>query len=377
MELALAWALLHSAWQGAVIAGLAGVALRLLHGAPAEARYRALGGLLAAQVGWFAATLWWLASPAATPTGPAALAAPAVVGATWPAWLVVSWGCGVALLGTRMGLGLYTTQRWRARSIPAPPAWAARFDALRERMGIDRAVALRLVPEGLGPMAVGLVRPVVLVPAGLLVQLPAEQLEAILLHELAHVRRLDWAVNLAQTVAETLLFHHPATWWLSSRIRHERELCCDALAARAVRDPLLYARALTELDALRVLPLAVAANGGHLMDRILRLVGAPQPPHRNPWVAPAVVLGLLLGGVSVAARGTPSEEADLLEGDALAADDEEAADELDRPTAAEDIGATVLDALADKLHEGARSLESKADARYRRKHPDAVAPVAP
>ncbi|MEQ1507299.1 MAG: M56 family metallopeptidase, partial [Myxococcota bacterium] len=354
----LAWALLHSVWQGALIAGIGGLVVRVLHGSPAEHRYRALGLLLVAQLAAFAATIAWLA-----PLGADRAAVPfdrVTAPAGWPLAIVVGWTGGVAVLGIRVAVGLWTIRRWRRRSIAAPPDWAARFERLALRLAVHRDVALRLVADDLGPMAVGVVRPVVLIPAALLVQLPPAQLEAILLHELAHVKRLDWLVNLAQSAAETLLFHHPATWWLSRRIRHERELCCDALAARAVSDPLLYARALAELDALRVLPLSLAANGGNLMDRILRLVGAPLPPHRNPWVVPAVVIGTALGGLPATASTTPPAPDDALvatDPDETEERDEDDADR-ERPVQPEDVGATVLEMLADKLDEGAQALES-------------------
>jgi len=94
------------------------------------------------------------------------------------------------------------------------------------------------------PTVIGWLRPVVLVPVGALSGLPAEYLEALLLHELAHVRRHDYLVNILQSVAEALLFYHPAVWWVSGHIRAERELCCDDVAVAVSGDALTYARAL-------------------------------------------------------------------------------------------------------------------------------------
>src|SRR5687768_2508429 len=135
-------------------------------------------------------------------------------------------------------------------------------------------------------------RPVILLPASALTGLTTSQLELILAHELAHVRRFDYLVNLLQTIVETLLFYHPAVWWVSGRIRLEREHCCDDAAVAACGDVLSYARALTELEGLRgAMPaLAMAATGGSLTERVRRLVDAPAHAHRSSrWVAGFVV----------------------------------------------------------------------------------------
>src|SRR6185295_2411884 len=123
------------------------------------------------------------------------------------------------------------------------------------------------------PTVVGWLRPVVLVPVGALAGLPADQVEALLLHELAHIRRHDYLVNILQNVAESLLFYHPAVWWISGHIRAERELCCDDMAVFVCGDSLSYARALAQLESFRPAQVsALAANGGSLADRIARLL---------------------------------------------------------------------------------------------------------
>jgi peptidoglycan/xylan/chitin deacetylase (PgdA/CDA1 family) len=128
-------------------------------------------------------------------------------------------------------------------------------------------------------------------------------LEAVLAHELAHVRRYDYAVNLLQTLAETLLFYHPAAWWLSARVRAEREHACDDAAVEATGgDALSYARALAALEQLRGVEtppaaLALAANGGSLMQRIQRLVNRDTHT-RRPFAAIGIVFALLLGALA-------------------------------------------------------------------------------
>ena len=148
------------------------------------------------------------------------------------------------------------------------------------------------------PTVIGWLRPVVLLPAATLTGLSTEQMEMILAHELAHVRRNDFFVNLMQAVVETLLFYHPAVWWISHRIRVEREHCCDDVAVSVSGKPLVYARALTRLEELRVedAQAFVAANGGSLIGRIRRLAGtrieSPNAPSR--FVAGAALLTVLL-----------------------------------------------------------------------------------
>jgi uncharacterized protein (TIGR03435 family) len=146
------------------------------------------------------------------------------------------------------------------------------------------------------PTVVGWLRPVVLVPVGALGGLPAEHLEALLLHELAHIRRHDYLVNILQSVAEALLFYHPAVWWVSGHIRAERELCCDDVAVAVSGDALTYARALAQLESYRPahISAAVAANGASLPDRIARLLGLSRPAARSGLGSGVLTVAVLL-----------------------------------------------------------------------------------
>ena len=181
------------------------------------------------------------------------------------------------------------------------------------RLGIGRAVALLESTAVSVPMVVGWLQPVVLVPASVLTGLPPSQLAAVLAHELAHVRRHDYLVNLLQTAVETLLFYHPAVWWVSAQVRRERENCCDDLAVAVCGDRLGYARALANLEGLRApaSPLVLAASGGSLVERIRRLVGAPVHRPRQSWMAGVLALSLLpLAGLEIShASGTPDQRA--------------------------------------------------------------------
>ena len=167
----------------------------------------------------------------------------------------------------------------------APPEWQEILRKLGARIGLSRPVRLLVSALVQVPTVVGWLRPVVLVPVGALGGLPAGHLEALLLHELAHIRRHDYLVNMLQSVAEALLFYHPAVWWVSGHIRAERELCCDDVAVSVSGDALTYARALAQLESYRPahLSAAVAANGGSLPDRIAQVAGpvAASRPHRS------------------------------------------------------------------------------------------------
>jgi beta-lactamase regulating signal transducer with metallopeptidase domain len=195
-------------------------------------------------------------------------------------WLDVAWLLGVALLSTRTIGGWRLIQRLRRSSlVAAPEAVSANFLRLCERLGITRQVSLRISQHIQGPLAIGIVRSLVILPASALMALSPEQLEAVLAHELAHVRRADYLWNLIQTMIETLFFFHPAVWWLGSRLRQQRELCCDDVAVESCADPLVYATALLRLEERRrqQLNLAMALDGHRpwsgLRVRIARILG--------------------------------------------------------------------------------------------------------
>jgi beta-lactamase regulating signal transducer with metallopeptidase domain/peptidoglycan/xylan/chitin deacetylase (PgdA/CDA1 family) len=229
-------------------------------------------------------------------------------------WLAVAWALGVLLLALRTCGGWLAVRRLRAQArAVAGPAREA-FARLASRLGVARAAGLWESAAVEVPSVVGFLRPVVLVPASALVGLTPAQLEAVLAHELAHIRRHDYLVNLLQTAVETLLFYHPAVWWVSREARAEREHACDDAAVRATGDAFTYARALAALEHLRRGPapapaLALAADGGSLMKRIKRLVhlDADRERRRARPALFALLLLLLCGGA--AARALFVEEA--------------------------------------------------------------------
>ncbi len=224
----------------------------------------------------------------------------------WLSWVAAAWMTGVVIFWLRLLGGWMIAERLRHFYVrPAPRQCQEAFDGLRARMRVSSTV--RLLVSGLvqAPSVVGLLRPVVLVPVGALAGLPTEQMEALLLHELAHIRRYDYLVNALQSTVEALLFYHPAVWWVSGHMRSERELCCDDATVALTGDAQSYARALAEVGAAGHaghLP-AVAATGGSLANRVARLLGEPRPSSRTHSPGALAAAGAFVAITAMAVLG--------------------------------------------------------------------------
>lgn len=387
----LGWSLVHFLWQGATVALLLSMLLWALRRASAAARYATACAALLLMAVCPPITLAWSwanadpqpalravsrqakdVRPSAraalnSPPAPAASNSPSASGAapaasmaeslpreatrtrlapvSWlqvlPAvqpllpWFVAVWLAGVTVLTARLCGGWLRIQRLRRRvARPVAAEWQQTVQRLAARMHVARAVTLLQSALVEVPTVIGWLRPVILLPASALLGLSTRQLEALLAHELAHVRRHDYLVNLFQTALETLLFYHPAVWWASRVVRAERETCCDEIAVAVSGDRLEYARALASLEELRARGprLAMAASGGPLLDRIRRLVGAPAPQANRSawWIMAAVAAGLLAmaalpsGSSQVQAGGAPQQPA---KGEKAAAEEKPVADD--------------------------------------------------
>ena len=318
----LGWTLVHFLWQGLSIAVLYAAARRgMARTSSPNTRYLLAGSALAAMMATPLVT-WVLMGPSdmspdaaysihnapATASSSAVATTPllASVRSTLPnvqpaqllPWVVMVWLAGAVAFWVRLAGGWVVAARMRSTQVRrAPPEWQEILRKLGARIRLSRPVGLLVSALVQVPTVVGWLRPVVLVPVGALAGLPAEYMEALLLHELAHIRRHDYLFNILQSVAEALLFYHPAVWWVSGQIRAERELCCDDVAVAASGDALIYARALAQLEAYRPahFSAAVAANGGSLSHRIARLLGQPLGQSR-----PSVGSGLGPGVLAVA-----------------------------------------------------------------------------
>ena len=312
---ALARALVHFVWQGAMIALAAGAADTLLQRARPQARYvlhaAAFGAMALVFVVTFALGLARTPSPVSFQSLPAVAeavpapvtTAPAVRSVDWVGALVLLWLAGVSFSSVRAAGGFLVARRMMRRGVvPAGERWVRAASALCARLGIPGHVRILTSSAVATPAVLGWLRPVVLLPASTLIALAPDQLEMILAHELAHVKRRDYLVNLVQVGVETLLFYHPAVWWVSGCIRHEREHCCDDLAVAACGDRARYARALAALDGLATgHPVAMAANGGSLLARIERLAGRSRRGASAPsWLGAALTASIVLAVVLAA-----------------------------------------------------------------------------
>src|SRR3989454_6019086 len=169
-------------------------------------------------------------------------------------WIVVVWFGGVLVLSLRLTSGWLVARRLgRTATHPVPEACREALARLAARLRVTRPVRVLESAVIQVPAVIGWLRPVILLPASALTGLTPLQLDALLAHELAHVRRYDYLVNLLQSAVETLLFYHPAAWWVSRRVREEREHCCDDLAVAACGgDAHVYATALLGMEQLRL-----------------------------------------------------------------------------------------------------------------------------
>jgi beta-lactamase regulating signal transducer with metallopeptidase domain len=358
MAQAIGWALLHLLWQATIVAGILAAVLALMTRHRASARYAVSCGALALVFAMFVATAIRAYDPAAAPITPApervasvqvsltelpvllaqsaaegakdrALQALASARAALPS-IVGLWLAGVVLLSLRLMVSWIRARRLVHRdAVSASPEMQLTAIRLADALGLRAAVKLLQSAAVEVPSVIGTLRPVILIPASTLTGMTPEQIEMVLAHELAHIRRHDFLVNLLQAVVETLMFYHPAVWWMSRRVRIERENCCDDMAVAVCGNPLQYARALTRLEELRAsaLPVVVAANGGSLLERIRRIAaGSNEGPAANSrWAAAFVMLAVLVIAIGVpslpalAQRDSSKKKADAEEAAQIAA----------------------------------------------------------
>ncbi len=286
----LAWALVHFLWQGIALAAVAAFAMACCR--KASARYAlgvgALVLMLIAPVATFLS--YWqadtVAAPITMPVLPAAQwhtpksvsrlssAQPGAAPEVFP-WLVEAWLVGVVFFSLRSAGGVLLLERMRRRqALPVNGRLLEISLALQSRLRLTRMIRYCQCTWLGAPAVIGWFRPIILLPVTALTGLSEEQLQAVIAHELAHIKRLDAFVNAFQVAAEAILFYHPAVWWLNRRIRAEREHACDDVAIALCGNVVAYARALTLMEEWRSAPaLAMAANRGPLTARIARLLG--------------------------------------------------------------------------------------------------------
>src|SRR5262245_18283435 len=323
----LGWTLLHFLWQGAVVGVLFGISLAFATRSSARTRYHIGLAYMTLLAVLPIVTFFWLIPGAGTEVSAAATAptliagyasAAAAAATDWRAligpylpWTVLVWAFGVLLMTTRLLLEWRDVRRLTRLDIePLAPEWQARIAKLRERLGVRRAdTVLRSVRVQV-PVVVSWLPPVILIPVSAFTGTTPWHLELIVMHELAHVRRHDYLVNLLQVIVETLLFYHPVVRWVSRVVREEREHCCDDLVVARSNDALGYARALTELAGAQSLKLqtSVGSDGGKLLVRIKRLVIAHQPQRVSTHWSVGAMLAVF--GMSISSLLQPGAQRD-------------------------------------------------------------------
>ena len=315
------WALLHSLWQGGVVCVF--LALTVLATKSPRIRYSTACSALFVTFSAFVITLLRLAPPAALTirvarTMPAPVWREALLhnAGAWNVslaaiapWLPPFWIAGVFVFYLRYAAGFVALSRLKRRGTCfASETWQHKLAALCERLRVSRPVLLLESSLAEAPMVLGHFRPLILMPIGLFSGLPNAQIEAILLHELAHIRRRDYLLNAWQNMIEGLLFYNPAIWWISHVIRSEREKCCDDVVVCISGDAPEYARALAALEQNRYTGRepAVAAKGGSLMKRIRRIL-YPQTGAPLAWapILAAVLLSVFAAATMGAWQNNP------------------------------------------------------------------------
>ncbi len=310
---ALGWMLMHSLWQAAAAALLLAAVLAWLPRGRAQWRYlAALGALLLVPLA-AAFTFWWYYQPMAAEAAfgeslpeeawmPAADVAGAPSGgADWRGrleaqlpLLTLVWLAGCLLFALRLLGGLAWLWWLRQRIEPLEAQWGARVRRLAQMAGVRRALVVAQSQLVRGPVTFGLLKPVVLLPIGLVNQLPPEAVEAILMHELIHIRRADFAARLLQSLVEVCFYYHPAVWWINGVIGREREHACDDAVVRHLGDRFRYARALMmahELSGAQpALALGLRGRPSALVLRIQRMIDPSTQNHRIMERMTAIVL---------------------------------------------------------------------------------------
>ena len=243
-------------------------------------------------------------------------------------YIFTLWLLGFLVFSTRLCLGLYYAGKLKRNGQQPEEVWMQKLEQYRRTLGIKSPVQLLTSAQVHTPLTLGWIRPVILLPVGMLTQWPYEHLESILLHELAHIRRQDYLINLLQSVAETLLFFNPAYWYITRIIERERENACDDMAVRIMQKPMNYARALTQVAELTkadwvVSATTVAANKGSLTERIRRIVLASaghtiQRSEKTKWYLMSIIAIAVLAAVMIAeeVKGHQSEKNVEIEVDA-------------------------------------------------------------
>lgn len=315
---ALGWTVLHSLWQAAIIAIGLGVAQYFLQERKAVARYNlSFTALLLVMSAACITFLIYFQNDGATSEAFVLFFNENIsveqgllpqIGSTFSAYfethlpLIVSvWMVGVLILVLRMLGALAFLERLKTRqNQPLSAYWQDKMQALVDKIPVKQQVQLLESTLIKVPMVIGNLKPIILLPIGAVNQLSVAQVEAILAHELAHIYRHDYLVNILQSIIETLFYFNPAVWFISASIRTERENCCDDIAVELCGNSLTYAKALVSLQELNHgaprFAMAFSNKRNQLLNRVKRLLNQPQNKSNimEKLIASSLVLVALL-----------------------------------------------------------------------------------
>lgn len=228
-------------------------------------------------------------------------------------WIVIGWVLGVLLFSLKLAGSLIYLQTLKQKWVfPLAEDWQTKVRWMTKRLCLQQNVKVLLSHMAKAPMMLGHLKPVILIPASMITKLPEDQLEAIIAHEIAHVYRKDYLINVLQSLFEIIFFFHPAIWWINNVIRNEREKCCDDLAIGLCGSSLTYAKALASVEEAKLQhsSMALAINGGRssLLQRIERILepgkngGNPMARFVSVSLIVAILLLLSASGESIAFR---------------------------------------------------------------------------
>jgi beta-lactamase regulating signal transducer with metallopeptidase domain/plasmid maintenance system antidote protein VapI len=337
---ALGWTVLHSLWQGALVALFAGIILMLLRNKSAQLRYLVANFALFSILFLSVCTFVWYRQATPAPEkeaftlakSPLSGAIAAAVKSPIPAekqrvmqekqpvsegWTLQTiegyfnrhlplvagiWFLGVLVLLLRLLGSILQVYALRQRmNFPADPYWNNMLDRLILKSGFNQGVELLESALVRSPLTIGHLRPLIMFPIGIINQLPESEVEAILAHELAHILRRDYLFNILQSLVECLFYYHPAVWWLSAQVRKEREHACDDRAIALLGNKITYAKALVAIQEMAFYPrtpaLAFAGQRkGQLLLRVQRLFSQPKSNFNimEKWISTALVVCLIM-----------------------------------------------------------------------------------
>ena len=292
---ALTWTFIHSLWQGLLAALVVAIIISVTRKTSAKVRYNLLwmvlivflcGSLLTFLVQWNQQQVFLQLDSIKSDGSIISTSETLSTGfmadlVHWlnsnSGFLMLAWMIFFLLKCIMLFAGLASVNRLRHyKTFPVEAEWKSRFDELCTRLNLRKPVGL--LQSGLVkvPVALGIIKPVILLPLGLITQLPPEQVESILLHELSHIRRKDYLINLLQHFAEAIFFFNPAIIWISWLIRQEREACCDDLVIENSSEKLNYLNALVAFQEYSIsrqgYAMAISSRKHYLFDRIKRMI---------------------------------------------------------------------------------------------------------